>query len=58
MKETFTLKKESSRWYTEETITEEDYVNDTALLANTPTQAESVLHSQEKAAGGIVSLWM
>ena len=30
-----------------------DYANDIALLANTPTQAESQLHWLEKAAGDI-----
>ena len=30
-----------------------DYSNDIALLANTSTQAESMLHSLEHAAGGI-----
>ena len=36
-----------------ETVMDEDYTNDIALLANTPTQAESLLHSLEQAAGGI-----
>ena len=35
------------------TITDADYADDIALLANTPTQAASLLHSLEKAAGGI-----
>ena len=30
-----------------------DFTNDIALLANSPTQAESLLHSLEQAAGGI-----
>ena len=30
-----------------------DYTDDIALLANTPTQAESLLHSLEQAEGGI-----
>ena len=30
-----------------------DYVSDIALLANSPTQAESLLHSLEQAADGI-----
>ena len=30
-----------------------DYVDDIALLANTPTQAESLLHSLEQATEGI-----
>ena len=36
-----------------ETITDADYADNIALLANTPTQAESFLHSLEQAAGGI-----
>ena len=34
-------------------ITEVDYADDIALLANTPTQAESLLHSLERAAASI-----
>ena len=30
-----------------------DYADDTALRANTPSQAESLLHSLEQAAGAI-----
>ena len=30
-----------------------DYTDDIALLVNTPVQVESLLHSQEQAAGGI-----
>ena len=30
-----------------------DYADDISLLANTPTQAESLLHSLEQAAGDI-----
>ena len=33
--------------------TDADYADDKALLANTPTQAESKLHSPKWAAGGI-----
>ena len=33
--------------------TDADYADDIALLANTPTQVESLLHSLEQAAGGI-----
>ena len=39
-------------------MTDADYTNDLALLANTPTQAESLLYNLEKAAGGIGSMWM
>ena len=49
----FTLKKARSRWYLTETITDADYADDIALLANTPTQAKSLLHSLEQIAGGI-----
>ena len=36
-----------------QTITDTDDVDDIALLANTPTQAKSQLHSLEQAARGI-----
>ena len=42
-----------SRRYSAETITGTDYADDLALLANTPTQAKSLLHSLEQAVGGI-----
>ena len=35
------------------TITDADYADDIALLANTPNQAETLLHSLERAAAGI-----
>ena len=35
------------------TIIDVDYADNIALLANTPTQAESPLHSLERTAGGI-----
>ena len=44
----FTLKKKTAQ-----TITDADYSDDIALLANTPTQAESLLHNLEQTAGGI-----
>ena len=47
----FKLTKERSRRYPAQTIT--DYADDIALLANTPAQAESLLHSLERAAAGI-----
>ena len=34
-------------------LTDADYVDDIALLANTPTQAKFLLHSLEQAAGDI-----
>ena len=49
----FKLAQERSRRYPAQTFTDADYVNDIALLANTPVQAESLLHSLERAAGGI-----
>ena len=39
--------------YPTQTITDADYADDIALLANTPAQAETLLHSLERAAGGI-----
>ena len=49
----FKLTKERSRRYHAQTITDADYADDLALLANTPTQAESLLHSLERAAARI-----
>ena len=52
----FTLTKERSRRYSAHTITDADYADDITLLANTPTQAKSLLHSLERAAAGITIL--
>ena len=49
----FTLAKARSRRYPAQMITDVDYADDIALLANTPSQAKSLLHSLELAAGGI-----
>ena len=49
----FKLTKEGSRRYPTQTITEVDYTDDIALLANAPTQAESLLQNLEPAASGI-----
>ena len=49
----FTLAKARSRRYTARTIMDADNANDIAFLANTPIQAESLLHSLERVAGGI-----
>ena len=49
----FKLTKERSRRYPAQTITDADYTDDIALLANTPVRAESLLHSPERAAVGI-----
>ena len=49
----FKRAKERSRRYPAPTITDADYADDLALLANTPAQAETLLHSQEQAAADI-----
>ena len=49
----FKLTKERNRRYPAQTITDTDYADDIALLANTPAQAEILLHSLEWAAAGI-----
>ena len=49
----FELIKKSSKRYPAKTITDVDYADDLALLANTPNQAETLLHSLEWAAPGI-----
>ena len=49
----FELTKKRSRRYPTKTITDADYTDDIALLANTPNQAETLLHSLERAAAGI-----
>ena len=48
----FELPKKKSRRYPAKTITDADYT-DIAILANTPAQAETLLHSLERAAAGI-----
>ena len=47
------LTKERSRRYPAKTITDADYADDIALLANAPALAETQLHSLERAATGI-----
>ena len=49
----FTLKIVRSRQYLAQTISDSDNVDDIALLANTPAQAESLLQSLDQAAGDI-----
>ena len=49
----FELKKKRSRRYPAKTNTDADNADDIALLANTPNQAETLLHSLERAAAGI-----
>ena len=46
----FELTKNRSRRYPATTITDADYADDIAILANTPDQAETLLHSLERAA--------
>ena len=40
-------------FYAATTITDADYADDIAILANTPDQAETLLHSLEQAAASI-----
>ena len=49
----FTLVKARNRQYSTQRITDADYADDIPLLANTPIQAESLLHNLERAADGI-----
>ena len=49
----FKLRKERSRRYSAKTITDADYVDDIALLANAPAQAKTLLHSLERAPADI-----
>ena len=49
----FELTKKRSRRHPAKTITDSDYADDIAILANTPNQAEKLLHSLERAAAGI-----
>ena len=47
------MTKKRSRRYPAKTITDADYADDIAILANTPNQAETLVHSLERAAAGI-----
>ena len=49
----FKLTKKRSWRYPAKTITDADYADDIALLANTPNKAETLLHSWERTAAGI-----
>ena len=49
----FKLTKERSRRYPAHILTDADYADDIALLANTTAQAETRLHSLERAAAAI-----
>ena len=44
---------ERIRTYPAQKITDADYADDIVLLANTPTQVETLQHSLERAAAGI-----
>ena len=48
----YELTKKRSRRYPAKTITDADYADDLALLARSPTQAKTLLHSLERAAEG------
>ena len=49
----FESTKKRSRRYLAKTITDADYANDIAILANSPKQAETLLHILERVAAGI-----
>ena len=49
----FELTKKRSRRYPAKTITDADYADDIAILANTPAQAETLLNSLKRAATGL-----
>ena len=49
----FELTKKRSRRYPTKKITDANYANDIAILANATTQAKTPLHSLERAAAGI-----
>ena len=49
----FELTKKRSRRHPTKTITDADYADDKAILANTPNQTETLLHSLERAAACI-----
>ena len=49
----FELTKKRSRRYPSKTITDADYADDIALLANAPAQAKTQRHSLERGAAGI-----
>ena len=49
----FELTKKRSRRYPVKTITDADYADDIAILANTPNQTETILNCLERAVAGI-----
>ena len=50
----FKLRKATSGKYPSQSISDTDYADDIALLANTSAQAKFLLHSLERAAAGII----
>ena len=54
----FDLTKKRSRRYPAKTITDADYADDIAILANTSNQAKTLLYSLERAAAGIGRLYV
>ena len=54
----FKLTKERSRSYPAKTITDADYTDDIALLANAPTQNKTLLHSWNEQQQALVSVSM
>ena len=49
----FELTKKRSRRYPAKTISDADYADEIAILANTPNQAKTLLHNLERAPAGI-----
>ena len=49
----FELTKKRSKRYPAKTITDADYADNIAILANAPAQAETILHSLKRASAGI-----
>ncbi len=49
----FEVTKKRSRRYPAKKITDADYADDIAIVANTPNQAKRLLHSLERAVTGI-----
>ena len=49
----FKMAKERSRRYPTQTVTDSDYANYIALLANTPAQAKTLIHNLQWASAGL-----
>ena len=54
----FTLKKAGSRWYSSETMTDPDYADDLALLANAPSKQNSYSIALSKQREPLACTWM